>query len=92
MEDTAAYTYKNDRDAAELCERLAGVGRAEAKRAIETAGRLEALPLTDAAVRAGKLSARASELIASAAADDPAVERQLLQAAGRGMAAVGRAA
>ncbi|MGZ6969623.1 MAG: HNH endonuclease signature motif containing protein [Acidimicrobiia bacterium] len=88
VEDTAAYTYKNDRNAAELCERVAGVAPGEAKRAIEVAGKLEALPATDAAVRAGKLSARAAELIASAAAEDPAVERGLLKAATKGMVAL----
>ena len=35
VEDTAAYTYKNDRNAAELCQRLTGVSTGEAKRAID---------------------------------------------------------
>ena len=41
VEDTAAYVYKNDRNAAELCQRLTGVSTGEAKRAIEVAGKLE---------------------------------------------------
>ncbi|MGZ4799235.1 MAG: hypothetical protein ACXVJW_18340 [Acidimicrobiia bacterium] len=85
VEDTAAYTYKGDRNAAELCERIAGVGKGEAKRAIDVAGKLEALSATDAAVRDGKLSARAAELIAGAASEDPALEQRLLKAAGQGM-------
>ena len=84
VEDTAAHTYGTDRNAAELCERLIGVSTGEAKRAIETAGKLESLPATDAAVRAGTLSARAADLIAATAADDPAVERELLPAAAKG--------
>ncbi len=47
VEDTAAYTYENDRNAAELCSRVTGVSAGEAKRAIEVAGKLESLPETD---------------------------------------------
>jgi hypothetical protein len=85
VEDTAAYTYKNDRNAAELCARLVGVASGEAKRAIEVAGKLESLPATDAAVRAGKLSARAADLIVAAASEDPSVERELIRAAAQGI-------
>jgi hypothetical protein len=85
VEDTAAYTYTGERNAGELCERLVGVTSGEAKRAIETAGRLEALPLTDAAVRAGRLSARQADLIASTAMDEPAAEKALLRVAAKGM-------
>jgi hypothetical protein len=85
VENTAAYTYKNDRNAPELCERLTGVSTGEAKRAIDVAGKLESLPATDAAVRAGTLSARQADLIASVAAIDPSVERQLLKVAAKGM-------
>ena len=85
VEDTAAHTYHGDRSAAELCVRLVGVGSGEAKRAIEIAAKLETLPATDAAVRAGRLSARQADLILSAASDDPAVERELLKVAAKGM-------
>ncbi len=88
VEDTAAYTYKNDRNAAELCQRLTGVCTSEAKRAIDVAGKLESLPATDAAMRAGTLSSRQADLIASVAADDPSVERQLLRTAARGIVAL----
>ncbi len=63
VEDTAAYTYQNDRNAAELCSRVTGVSAGEAKRAIDVAGKLVSLPETEAAVRAGVLSARAADLI-----------------------------
>ena len=85
VEDTAAYVYKNDRNAAELCQRLTGVSTGEAKRAIEVAGKLESLPATDAAMRAGTLSSRQADLIVSVAADDPSVERQLLKTAASGI-------
>jgi hypothetical protein len=88
VEDTAAHTYGSDRSAEELCERLVGVGSGEAKRAIEVAGKLESLPATDAAMRAGTLSVRSAALIASTAADDPSVERSLLKAATKGHVAL----
>ena len=81
IDDTAAHTYGTDRSAAELCARVVGVGSGEAKRAIETAKKLQSLPATDEAVRAGKLSSRQADMIATAAADDPSVERSLLKAA-----------
>jgi hypothetical protein len=88
VDDTAAHTYGTDRSAAELCVRLIGVGSGEAKRAIEVAGKLESLPTTAAAVRAGTLSARSASLIAGTAADDPTVERSLLKAAAKGHVAL----
>ena len=88
VQDTAAPTQDGDRGAEDQLARETGVGSGEAKRAMGTAGDLEALPATDAAVRAGELSGRAAELIAATAkavGNDPAVERELLDAAGRGM-------
>jgi hypothetical protein len=85
LEDTAEHTRHSDRSAAELCARVTGVSSGEAKRAIEVAAKLEALPATDAAVRAGKLSARAADLIVAAASEDPTVERELIKAAAKGM-------
>ena len=85
VEDTAEHTRHRDRSAAELCARVTGVSSGEAKRAIEVAAKLEALPATDAAVRAGRLSARATDLIVAAAAEDPTVERELIKAAAKGM-------
>jgi hypothetical protein len=85
VDDTAAHTRRGDRSAAELCARLVGIGPGEARRAIDTATRLEALPTTDAAVRAGTLAAPAVEVITGAAGADPTVERELLAAARQGM-------
>ncbi len=75
--DTHAYVAHGDRSAAELCARLVGVGSGNAKRAISNATRLEALPVTDAAVREGRLSAQEAELISSAAVHDPTLEAEL---------------
>jgi hypothetical protein len=85
VDDTAAHTYGTDRSAAEMCSRLVGVSSGEAKRAIDTAGKLEALPAVDAAMRAGRLSGRQVELIATVATEDPSLQRELLKVASKGM-------
>jgi hypothetical protein len=85
VEDTAEHTRGTDRNAAELCARVTGVSAGEAKRAIDTAAKLESLPATDAAVRAGTLSVRQTDLIVAAAADDPGIERELLKVAAKGI-------
>ena len=85
VEDTAEHTRRLDRSAAELCARVTGVSSGEAKRAIAVAGKLETLSATDAAVRAGRLSARATDLIVSAASEHPEIEPELLQAAAKGL-------
>jgi hypothetical protein len=59
------------------------VGRSETGIAVAT--KLQSLPATDAAVRAGTLSARATDLIVSAASEHPEVEQELLHAAAKGM-------
>lgn len=85
VEDTAAYTYGGERNAAEVVERLVGIGTGEAKRVIEVAAHLRSLPGTDAALRAGRLSSRAAEQIVAAASGDPSIEGELLKAAAKGM-------
>jgi hypothetical protein len=85
VEDTAAYTYRGERNAAETVERLVGVSAGEANRAIEVAAKLERLPATDEALRSGRLSSRQAGLIVAAAADQPEIERDLLRAAAQGV-------
>ena len=85
VEDTAAYARGTDRSAAELTSRLVGVTSGEAKRAIEVARKLEALPEVDAAVRAGRVSTRQVDLIAAVASEDPSLQRDLLKAASKGI-------
>src|ERR1700710_1054249 len=59
VDETQAYVVHGDRNAAEFCARVMGVWPSEAKRGIENAVRLESLAATDAAFRAGELSAEA---------------------------------
>jgi hypothetical protein len=65
--------------------RLLGVGTSEVRGAVETAKKLEALPATEAAVRAGHLSSKEATLIAEAATINPAAEERLLGAAKHGL-------
>lgn len=85
VDDTAAHAHTQDRDAVHLCARVTGTTASEVQRAIATAARLEELPTTDAAVRAGRLSARQAKMIADAARRNPAAEPELLAAAAAGM-------
>jgi uncharacterized protein DUF222 len=65
--------------------RLLGVPSGEVRSAVETATKLDALPATAAAVRAGRLSAKEATLIADAATSNPAEEQHLLGAAKHGL-------
>ncbi len=85
VEDTAAHLKGSDRDAVQFYARTAGIDASEARRAIQAADKLESLPLVDDAVREGRLSARAAQMIADAATVNPAAERALLAAAAEGM-------
>jgi hypothetical protein len=58
----------------------------EARRALDTARKLERLPATEAAVREGKLSARQVQMIADAALVNPKAECDLIATAGQGLA------
>ncbi len=74
-----------ERDGAALVARTLGVRTGEVRAALETAARLEALPATDAAVREGRLSASAAEMIAIAATANPGAEDNLLRVAADGL-------
>jgi hypothetical protein len=78
-------THSGSQRADAAVARLLGVGVGEARRAIETATKLEQLPATDQAVREGRLSGREAELIAGAATKNPAAEESLLAVAGQGL-------
>jgi Domain of unknown function (DUF222) len=65
--------------------RLLGVGTGEVRAAVTTAKKLEDLPATDAAVRAGRLSSREAKLIADAATINPAAEAELLGTVKQGL-------
>ena len=65
--------------------RLLGVGTGEVRSAVATAKKLEALPATAAAVRAGWLSSKEATLIAEAATINPDAEEHLLGVAKQGL-------
>ncbi len=65
--------------------RLLGVGTGEVRSAVVTAKKLEELPATDAAVRAGRLSSKEATLIADAATINPDAEEHLLGVAKQGL-------
>ena len=85
IDDTCAYESLNDRHAKQTVARAFGVGPEEAQRAIDLAERLEQLPATDAAVRAGQLSAKAASMIAETAVHSPAAEIALIETAREGL-------
>jgi hypothetical protein len=78
-------TGKSEPDAAASVARSLGVTPGEVRAAIGTATRLEKLPVTDAAVRAGKLSPGQAQMIAQAASENPGAEADLLVAAEQGL-------
>ena len=83
--DTAVHAGKGDTSAAQTVARTLGVDTGEARRAIELACKLERLPATDAAVKAGRLSGRQAEMIADTASQNPAVGQELIDKAGQGL-------
>jgi hypothetical protein len=71
------------RDAATWLASTTGSTVGQARSTIETAARLEDLPETEAALRAGELSSVQANEVAAAAAADPVAERALLESARR---------
>ena len=82
---TDAHAANGDRSAATAVARLLGVGVGEVRSAMDTAEKLSQLPLVDAAVREGKLSAVEARLIAGAATVNPEAEQELLDGAEHGL-------
>ncbi len=81
----AAETSASAADAVASVAKTLGVGAGEVRGAIETAKRREELAATDRMVREGRLSATEAQLIAGAAAKNPAAEESLLAIAGQGL-------
>jgi hypothetical protein len=86
--DTDAHRRSGARSAESLLATTLGATTGEARDAIDTATKLEALPATDRAVRDGKLSERQARMIADAASANRDAERRLLAAAAQGMVAL----
>jgi hypothetical protein len=85
VEDLHAHRATGERDAAALCSRLTGSGVRDVRQAIDTATKLERLPATAAAARAGALSARHARMIADAASINPDAEADLIATASQGL-------
>jgi hypothetical protein len=73
---TGAY-----RDAADWLATATGATTGQARSIVDTAARLESLPSTEAALRAGRLSLTQVEAVADAATTDPHAELALLERA-----------
>ena len=71
------------RSAAEFMAARSGAAVGEARRSLETSANLEVAPLTEDALRRGRLSARQADEVAAAAVVDPAAESRLLEGAAR---------
>jgi hypothetical protein len=81
--ETAAWAEGGFRDAGAWLASVSGTTVGRARATLETAERLEELPATEAALRAGRLSDAQVGLVASAATADPGAEQQLLTCASR---------
>jgi hypothetical protein len=77
----AAWRDAGDRSPADWLAKRTGTTVGEARAALGTGAALPSAPATDAALRAGALSARQAEAIAPAAAADPSAEARLLEMA-----------
>jgi hypothetical protein len=84
--DTDVHLRRGERSAPAFVARSLGMSVGEVRSAIDTAEKLDALPATDARVRAGKLSSKQAEMIADAASANPDAESALLAAAAQGLA------
>jgi hypothetical protein len=83
--DATAPAEGGARAGTALVARSLGTGVGEVRAAIATATRLQGLPATDDAVRAGTLSSTQAHMIAEAASANPDSEHELLAAAKRGL-------
>ncbi|MCU1374960.1 MAG: protein of unknown function endonuclease [Actinomycetia bacterium] len=79
--ETNQWRHGGDRSPEEWLANRTGVGFGAAKEALTTARRLQDLPATNEAVRAGRLSPGQAAVVADAASVDPDAERSLLDAA-----------
>jgi hypothetical protein len=82
VEETKVWREGGHRSAAHWVAETTGETVGTAARTLDTARALEQLPDTDAAFRAGELSATQAAEITSAAGADPGAEARLLQTAG----------
>ena len=86
VSESNAWRAQGERTAAHWLARNTGTSVGQAVTTLETAARLRELPALDAAFRAGAISPAQANEIASAAAADPAAQRELLDATDEGIA------
>ena len=86
--ESGAHVCTGERDAATYIANKLHVPVTQIRDTINVAEDLESLPATTAALNSGRLSAPELKAIVKAAAANPAVERQLLAHAGRGLRAL----
>jgi Domain of unknown function (DUF222) len=79
--ETELWKRDGDRSPAHQLARTTGTSIGQAKEALESARRMQALPATEAAARRGELSAQQVAVITDAAAADPDAEVRLLERA-----------
>ena len=82
VEVTRAWQSRGTRSAAHLVASMCGSSVRSAVETLETARRLDDLPVTASALRSGKLSSAQAREIVSVAGDRPGVEAELVAAAG----------
>ena len=81
LSETELWRNQGDRSPAHHLARLSGSSVSKAQEALDTAGRLDALPQVEAAARRGELSPSQAAPIADAASKAPTSQERLLQAA-----------
>jgi len=86
IEESGAHRMRGERSAAAFVARELGERVHETRELLDAAAKVRLLPQVDEAVRDGRLSARQTKMIASAAAENPAATGRLLDAAGQGLA------
>jgi Domain of unknown function (DUF222) len=85
VNETGTHLLRGERSAAGMIARSLGMRTSDVHRMIETATKLDALPTVDKAVREGKLSERAAEMIAGAATVNPDAAERLVEKAEEGL-------
>jgi hypothetical protein len=81
VDETSAFVACGARNAVAYLAREAGTSTGQAAAALTTAQRLDTLPATNEALRAGELSVQQAAVVAEAAIGTPGAEAQLLEAA-----------
>jgi hypothetical protein len=84
VRDAGTWARKGDRSFEAWMARISGAGMGEAYATAATLGRLEELPATESALRAGRLSRTQADEVSAAATAEPDAEAELLHTAQHG--------